>query len=53
MLSAISVVGMPSLHQLPGGEPRALQVGPRLVGEDARELARRAPRSGSTPSAVP
>ena len=53
MLSVITVVSMPSLHQLPRGQPRALQKRPRLVGE-ARAMrlpASTAPRI--TPSAVP
>ena len=39
MLSVISVVSMPSRTQLPGGQPCALQHGPRLVGEHRHLLA--------------
>ena len=53
MLSVISVSGMPPSAQFPGGEARALQVGPSLGNEDAQfdDPARR-PR-GSLQEPVP
>ena len=39
MLSAMRVVGMPVLEQLPRGEPRPLEPGSGLVGEDGLHLA--------------
>ena len=35
----MSVTSMPSLLQLPGGQARALEVRPCLVGEDGHPLA--------------